>query len=69
MIAFLGTVAWWAGVIGTYFLASHKGRNRLGWTLAAVVLPLIALIVVAVLPRKIRMSPEGYHPDYKRLGT
>jgi hypothetical protein len=68
-VGFLGTVLWWACVIGTYYVAKHKGRNRFGWTLAAVFVRLIALAIVAVLPRRVRLTAEGYHPDYRGLGT
>jgi hypothetical protein len=68
-VSFLGTLVWWVSIFGAYFLASHRGRNRFGWTVAAVFVPFLALLVLALLPRKIRMTPEGYHPDYEGLGT
>jgi hypothetical protein len=59
-ISLLGTVVWWACVIGTYLVARDKGRNRFVWTLVAVFVPLITLIIVAVLPdrRSATLVPE-----------
>ncbi|MGH9225014.1 MAG: hypothetical protein ACRD2W_14840 [Acidimicrobiales bacterium] len=68
LLAFVSLVAWWGGVIGTYYIAKNKGRNRFGWTLAACLAPLTVLVVVVLLPRKVRMTAEGYHPDYGKLG-
>ena len=45
-------VAWWASVIGAYLIAQRKGRNRLGWVVAAAFVPLIAVGVVALLPAR-----------------
>jgi hypothetical protein len=67
VIEFLGTIVWWACVIGAYYMAKHRGRNRFGWTLAAVFVPLIALAVVALLPRRVVFDEQGYHPDYRKL--
>jgi hypothetical protein len=69
IVSFLFVLLWWACILGVYYLASHRGRNRLGWTFAAVFAPLLTLLALAVLPRKVSMSTDDYHPDYRRLGT
>ena len=53
---FLYAIAWWACVIGAYYVAKNKGRNRFVWFLVAMFVPVIGLLIVAVLPRKIRRT-------------
>ena len=59
---FLYAIAWWACVIGAYYVAKNKGRNRFVWFLVAMFVPVIGLLIVAVLPRKVR-TDDGYRPS------
>jgi hypothetical protein len=63
MIAFLFTLAWWAAVISSFYVAQAKNRNRAGWTIAALFVPLITLAIVALLPARRtgpRPEPSGW---------
>lgn len=52
-IVYLISLAVWAGLVyATYSVAKSKGREPTPWIIFAIVLPLIALIVVAVMPPK-----------------
>jgi hypothetical protein len=42
---------WVAPILATIYVAGVRGRNPVLWGIAALILPLIALIVVLVLPR------------------
>ena len=43
----------WAGLVAlTAWLAANKGYNPAVWTIIAIFFPLIAFIVVLVLPRR-----------------
>jgi hypothetical protein len=50
-------LVWWVCVIVTYAYAKDRGRNRFGWTVAAMFVPLIAVVLVIVLPSR-RSSRE-----------
>ncbi len=47
-----GVVFWIVFVALTAWLAAKKGYNPALWTIIAIFFPLIALIVVLVLPRR-----------------
>lgn len=52
MWGFLAMVAWWVCVYGTWRVADARGRGPWRWTLLAVAVPLVALVVVWLLPSR-----------------
>ena len=55
----LGAVVWVVCAIYAYRLAPTFGRSRAGWTIAAVILGPIALMILYVLPRKDALPGHG----------
>jgi hypothetical protein len=49
---FFSFFVWVVFIIGTASLAGSKGRNGWLWGLLAVFLPIIAFVIVLVLPRR-----------------
>jgi hypothetical protein len=47
-------------ILATISIASSKGRSPLLWGLLAVFMPLIALLIIALLPS--RTTPESIQP-------
>lgn len=45
-------IVWWGSVIGAFVIAGNKGRNRLGWVVFAAFVPLIAILILALLPKR-----------------
>jgi uncharacterized membrane protein YhhN len=48
----VGIIIWFVAIIAAVGIAMNKGRSGIGWGLLAAILPVIALIIVALLPPK-----------------
>jgi hypothetical protein len=71
LVESIGTSLWIAGIVVSYYGAQVDGRNRLVWTVLAVVVPVIpALILGALLWARPHIPTDdaetGYHPAHKR---
>lgn len=50
----LGVVVWALFIYFTFLLAASKGRSPLLWVVLAILFPLIAIIVLLIIPAKSR---------------
>jgi hypothetical protein len=65
-------IIWVAFAIGCYFVAKSKGRNAGGWAVAGFFFSFIALIILALLPKRqvfqhpyhSQPSMQNYPPQY-----
>jgi predicted lipid-binding transport protein (Tim44 family) len=58
-------VIWVGCAVACYFVAKSKGRNAGGWAVAGFFFSLIALLIVALLPRR----QVFQHPYHSQPGT
>jgi hypothetical protein len=73
LVELIGTSLWIAGIVASYSWAKADGRNRLMWTILAVIVPVIpALVLGALLWARPHIPTDdaeaGYHPAHKRHG-
>jgi hypothetical protein len=52
LFSILGLIIWVACIVATYSIAKSKGRGVVLWTILAVFFSWIALLIVALLPRR-----------------
>lgn len=53
-------IIWIGCAIACYFVAKNKGRNAAGWAVAGFFFSLIALLIVALLPKR-QVFQHPYH--------
>ena len=55
----LGGVVWVVSAIYAWRLAPTFGRNRIGWTIAAIIFGPLALMLLYILPRHAPLPGHG----------